>query len=343
MELSGVVLGAAALVHLPTVLAFSLPLSPSGRDWNDYRVQHVGKWRGLWTTYDSAGVERGDPDRMDTTISLSADGKSVAHVNTLYVGSVGSDCSTCHDSVETRDIPAGQYTTETFRHRASSGCYLFGPGVTRGGDMTTELGFRLDEDRRVRVLVSHRPQANGVEPPLQLALQRIVVVRETLAAQRQTPPSASSCWSFDRPSWVGLWRGHEMVLDDGGGDTDGGLSWKEKALPPTHLRRCRCSGAAIEDDDSHASFELDGGILLEAPKIVDAGKPAELSVRCAIGRKSNAATPNRIVQAKVRLEALSRVVDTVRSAAGENVRIAPPKLLELSVHSLTPVESAGLK
>lgn len=251
-----------------------------------------------------------------------------------------SDCTTCHDSVETRDIPVGQYTKETFRQRASSGCYVSGPGVTRRGDMTTEVGLTLDPDRRVRVVLSHRPVFDGVEPPSQLTLERIVVVRETRAlVGDQRTPSIDSPWSFDRPSWLGLWHGDANILDSEAG---GNLAWKKQVLPPTHLRKCRCSGSTNDGDDSHASFEVNGGIRLEAPKSVMAGTPAELSVRLAVGRKSKAVAPDRVVQTKVQFEALSRIVDTASGAAENNVRISPPKLLSFSVENLRPVESAGL-
>ncbi|CAM9704129.1 unnamed protein product [Scytosiphon promiscuus] len=343
MGLSDVLLSFTVVASLPHGLSFSLPSPqvPCQREWDDYTTHHVGRWRGLWSTYDTAGAKQGDPDRMDTTISLSPDGGTIKHVNTLFIGSVDSECSTCHDSVETRDIPAGQFTKETFRQRASSGCYLSGPGVTRRGDMTTEVGLRLDKDRRIRVLVSHRPVFNGVEPPAQLRLERIVVVREMCALQEQGPPPIDSCWSFDRPSWLGLWRGNAMVLNESL-DAGGSLEWTEDTVAPNHLRKCRCSGAK-DDDDARALLEFDGGVLLDAPTVVDAGQPAQLSVRWAVGRKSKAVAPDRIVQANVRFEALSRVVDIVRGAIGEdNVRISPPKLLRFSVESLKPVESAGL-
>lgn len=237
-------------------------------------------------------------------------------------------------------MPVGRYTKETFRQRASSGCYVSGPGVTRRGDMTTELGLTIDPDRRVRVVVSHRPVFDGAEPPSQLRLERIVVVRETRAlVGEQRPPSIDSPWSFDRPSWLGLWHGNANILDLETGDN---LAWKEEALSPAHLRKCRCSGATNDGDDSHASFEVDGGIRLEAPKSVMAGTPAALSVRLAVGRNGKAVAPDRVVQTKVQFEALGRIVDTVSGAAGNNVRISPPKLLSFSVENLRPVESAGL-
>lgn len=204
--------------------------------------------------------------------------------------------------------------------------------------MKTEVGLTLDHSRRVRVIFSHKPVFAGAEPPSQLSLERMVVVSET-RAMAQSPPAIDPSWSFDRPNWLGLWRGDARILDD---ETTGAgsLTWREEAIPPGHLRRCRCSGGTGDDDsDSHASFEFDGGVRVEVPKRVDAGLPTELLVRLAVGRKSEAVAPDRVVQTKVRFEALSRVVDT----AGDSVRISPPKLLRFAVETLKPVESAGLR
>lgn len=245
-----------------------------------------------------------------------------------------SECTTCHDSVETRDIPVGTYTKDTFRQRAASGCYLSGPGITRRGNMKTEVGLTVDHDRRVRVIVSHRPVFNGVEPPSQLSLERVVVVSE-IRAREQSPPAIDPSWSFDRPSWLGLWRGDAKIL---GNEADGSLAWKEEAVPPSHLRKCRCSGADGDNSDSHSSFEFDGGVRVEVSKLVDAGMPTEMLVRLAVGRKSKAAAPNCVVQTKVQFEALSRVMDTAQNT----VRISPPALLRFTVETLTPVASAGL-
>lgn len=279
---------------------------------------------------------------MDTTLDLSSDGTTVRHVNTLYVESVDSECSTCYDRIETQDMPVGEYTKDTFRQRASGRVYLSGPGVTRRGDMTMEVGFR-DADRRVRCIISHRPQFNGPEPPSQLALERIVIVRETLFSEISAPLMKSRWAQLDRLNWLGLWRGRSMVFDCDAGDggVDSALAWREDILPPHHLRKCRCSGAA--DPDSHALLEFDGGIRLEAPRVVLAGEPAELSIRWGIGR-SMVGEQRRILEARVGFEALSRIVDSSGEAGDmQKVRISPPKLLRLDVEDLEPVESAGLR
>lgn len=320
-------------------MAFSVPLAPGQREWNEYTASHVGRWRGMWTTYDAAGVQQGEADRIDTTIQLSSDGTTVKHVNTLYVESVDSECSKCFDSVETRDMPVGEYTKDNFRQRASGATYLSGPGVTRRGDMTTEIGFR-DADRRVRCIVSHRPQFNGPAPPSQLALERIVIVRETKLTGGSSAPSAELLWpQFDHPGWLGLWCGRSMILENDVGGENLSMAWREEALPPTHLRKCRCAGAPEGDA---APMEFNGGIYLEVPSVVLAGKPAELLLRWAIGR-CKAGKRRQTLQSIVRFEALSRIVDTAsEEGGGQNVRISPPKLLRFAVETLEPVESAGL-
>ena len=120
------------------------------------------------------------------------------------------------------------------------------------------------------------------------------------------------------------------------------LAWTEEELPPRNLDECKCWGGA-ERELSHVSLKLDGGISVDAPAIVSAGEPADLGVRWAIGpRNAVGATRKRVVQAKVRLEALTRIVDTVRGAEGvEQCRISPPKLLRFVVETLEPVEVAG--
>lgn len=326
--------------------AFCAPASPGPaqdfrqREWSEYTTRHAGNWRGVWATYDPTGTPQGEADRMDTNLELSSCGTTIKHVNTLYVGSIDSECSTCFDSVETRDIPVGEYTKDTFRQRASGAVYLNGPGVTRRGDMTTEIGVRLGE-RRVRCIVVHRPpleQLTGSEPPAELELEKIVVVRETLGRttpENETPPVVSLLSQFDPPSILGLWRGNSRILES---SVDGCDAWSEETLSPIHLRKCRCSGVA--ESDSHASFEFDGGVFLEAPKIVFAGEPAWVYMR--VGHRSKEGE-RRMVQANVRFEALSRIVDpsTVTGRA-QSVKVSPPQLLRFAVADLEPVESAGL-
>ncbi|CAM9997161.1 unnamed protein product, partial [Laminaria digitata] len=343
LQQSGHVLLLAVLAQLlSTAAGFGIPLVPRQQEWNDYTASHAGKWRGVWTTYDPSGVQQGEADRVDTTLDLSSDGTHMRHMNTLYVGSVGSECDTCFDSVETKEVLVEECTKDKFRQRASGAAYLSGPGVARRGDMMTEVGFR-DGDRRVRCIISHRPQFNGREPPSQLALERIVIVRETQALREDVSPSVEMWWSeVGQSDCPGLWRGRSMVL---GNDVEVGVvsdafKWTEEELPPSNLDECRCCGAA---ESSHVSLNLDGGISIDAPAIVSAGEPAELGVRWTIGpRNAVGATRKRVVQTKVRLEALTRIVDTARGAAGvEQCTISPPKLLRFAVENLEPVEVAA--
>lgn len=340
---SGHVLLLAVMVQLLVLwpaTGFGVPLMPRQQEWSEYTASHAGKWRGVWTTYDPAGVQQDEPDRIDTTLELSRDGTHLRHVNTLYVGSVGSECNTCFDSVETKEVLVEECTKDTFRQRASGAAYLSGPGVARRGDMITEVGVR-DQDRRVRCVILHRPQFNGREPPSQLSLERIVIVRETQASREEdASPSVEPLWSeVGQSDWPGPWRGRSMILE---GDTEvgavsGGMVWVEESLLPGHLDKHGCWGAA---ENSHVSLKLDGGICVEAPAIVSAGEPAELGVRWTIGpRNAVGATRKRVVQTKVRLEALTRIVDTAQGADGvEQIRISPPKLLRFAVEHLEPVE-----
>lgn len=342
------------LTALPqTSMSFCVPVAPGStgdareREWGDF-IRNHGRWRGQWTTYDECGIQQGQADRLDTNLQLSPDGTRMAHVNTLFVGSVDSECSTCFDSVETHDIPVGVYSKDVFRQRACESAYLHGPGVTPRGDMSTEIGFR-DGDSRVRFILVHRPpveQLTGVEPPAQLDLERVVIVKESRnipPSEEETSPSADLLWpQLDPPNWLGLWHGSTNILESVNGGSVDDAVWRTESFSPTHLRKCRCSGNTDEASDSYLSLELDGSIRLEAPKVINAGQPSELAIGWAVGvrKKSN---QRRILQANVRIEAFSRIVDTVDLAEDvPRITVSPPMLLRFAVDDLKPVESAGL-
>ncbi|CAM9520340.1 unnamed protein product, partial [Sphacelaria rigidula] len=319
------------------------------REWDSFAATNVGKWRGIWTTYDDAGVQQGDPDRMDTNLELSSDGERIKHINTLFVGSIDSECSACFDSVETKKIPIGEYTKKTFRQRAYGSAYLNGPGVTPRGDMSIEMGFR-DGDSRVRFMVFHRPPAEqlaGIEPPSQLALERIVVVKENFAQSGSGSTEGTSVADLllpqlDEPSWLGLWRGSAGILesDSDSNPVDRRMIWREDTVSPTHLRNCLCSGATGADD--HVSLNVGGRIRLEVPSVIRAGEPAEIVFGWArpLGGNSDA---QKISRGKVRVEALTRVVDTEYVSDGsQRIKISPPQLIRFAVEDLEPVSSAGL-
>lgn len=349
------------LLALPQLsMSFCVPFAPGPvqparqREWESFVASNAGVWRGIWTTYDDTGAQQGEPDRMDTNLGLSSDGERIKHVNTLFVGSVDSDCSTCFDSVETKNIQVGEYTKETFRQRAYGSGYINGPGVTPRGDMSTEVGFRHGNSR-VRCIVVHRlpaEQLAGIEPPSHLALERIVVVKESIASGELAgeTPSVDLLWShLDEPAWLGLWRGSAGILENdssssgssGSGPVRRGVVWRQENVSPTHLRACRCSGAGESDD--HVSLEVGGRIRLKAPKIIRAGEPADITIGWAPPPRSESNT-QRILQGKVQVEALSRVVDTEYVSEGsQRIKISPPQLFRFVVEDLERVASAGLR
>lgn len=323
-------------------IAFSIPAGPGQpldvkqREWNDYTANHVGKWRGMWTTYDAAGNQQGDSDRVDTTIELSPDGKTLRHTKTLYVGSIESECSNCFDSVETREILVGVFTKDTFRQRSSGPIYLNGPGVTRRGSMNIELGIR-NGNRRRRCIVTHRPQFDGVATPSQLVLDRIVVVNEISSDHNFDSEEAlgSLRSQIGKSRWLGLWQGRNLILDAGDNIASGhrniDLKWRDEIWPPSQLNKCQCSGD--DGDGSHALLELDCGVRLETPRVVRGGEPTEMSVTWAVDRVTPN-EPSRVAHAKVRFEALSKIIDEGEDIDASYVCISTPKLLRFDVADL---------
>lgn len=314
-------------------------------EWETFARTQAGKWRGLWTTYDHNGAQQGAPDWIDTNLELSPDGKRIRHVNTLFVGATQSDYV---NTVETREIIVGEYTADTFRHRAHGSCYLHGPGVTPRGDMTTELGVCQGE-LRVRCIVVHRPvQERGeTRPPSRLILERVHLVTEGVAPAEGSipiPPTSLPRLQIHQPSWLGLWRGYSSILESAVDGEVAEASWHQEQISPTHLRKCRCSGVD-QDGEGTLSLEADGGIRLEAPRAVDAGQPTEMQFGWAFSARAGG-DERRIVRANVRFRALTRIVDTpgVESDPGSSVvRVSPPELLRFAVEELEPVPTAGLR
>lgn len=316
-------------------IAFSIPAKPGQpldvkqREWDDYTASHVGKWRGMWTTYDAAGNQQGDSDRVDTTIELSPDGQTLRHTKTLYVGSIESECSNCFDSVETREILVGVFTKDTFRQRSSGPIYLNGPGVTRSGSMNIEMGIR-NGNRRRRCIVTHRPQFDRVATPSQLVLDRIVLVDE-ISSVRNPGGEEVIEWlrsQIGKPRWLGLWHGRNLILDANG------LEWKDEIWPPSQLNKCQCSGK--DGGGSHVLLELDCGVRLETPRVVRGGEPTEMYLTWAVDRGTSN-EPSRVAHAKVRFEALRKIIDEGEDIDANHIRISAPKLLRFEVADLEHV------
>ena len=156
--------------------------------------QAKGKWRGNWVSYDYMG------DVIDeTTASVNlipdADGDSVSHSHDIVMGSISSDCETCYDSKDVRNLPIGTYSLGNLnKYRCASVGMTCGPSLMKSGAMSTELVLSHGNGR-VRVIYQHAPVwEQGVEPgscpPQALKLFRTMVSREVLDAD--APPSFQS-------------------------------------------------------------------------------------------------------------------------------------------------------
>ncbi|CAM9275085.1 unnamed protein product [Choristocarpus tenellus] len=316
------------------------------RAWEAFTQHQAKRWFGVWSTYDADGTVLDDV-YLDTDLRLSDDGFSVDHVNTMYVGSVKSDCATCHDSDDIREIRVGTYTPENLRQRACGLAYLSGPAVNRRGSLTTEIGLR-SFDNRIRCIVVHsvpEDQLLAQEPPSWLQLDKVVIVRENLSAHPvRGEEAAQAVWAEPEPTrWLGLWRGRRDKLLPVSSQSVIELSGED--VGPTHLRKCRCSGSSDAGREATVHLEFKGEIRLETPRIVHAGEPTSLALSWLplLSEGNVEAGQQHVLRGDVKFEALSRVENTVHTREGvPQVIISPPEMLEFNVEELKPVLSAGL-
>ncbi|CAM9339089.1 unnamed protein product [Discosporangium mesarthrocarpum] len=315
--------------------------SANKHQWDAFAHHQAKRWFGVWSTHDAEGMLMDEVD-LDTDLRLSADGQEIEHVNTLYGGSIKSDCERCHDSVDTREVCVGTYTPDTLRQIACGPAYLSGPSVSRRGALTTEIGLSRP-DFRVRCIVIHAipdDQLQGIDPPTSLRLDRIVLVRENLKSHPIRGYKASEVvWAEPEPTrLLGLWRGKRQTLVPSPGLPK--IEWGEENVAPTHLRKCRCSGAGDEGEEGVARLDFQGGIRLEAPRQVLAGEPTSLALSWL---PKGGGEQHSVLRGEVGFRALGRVKDTVYSKGGmQQVVISPPEMLRFDVEELEPVASAGL-
>ena len=242
--------------------------------WQLFKRYHArGSWKGIWTTYDYIG------DVLTETVASvdlePSDDNTVTHVHRVVAGAKRSDCATCFDSMETKDIPVATYTKESLAQkkiRLASNSLVFGPSLMRSGVMASELVLSQG-DARVRVIFQHAPVwEKGVEPgscpPQGLKLVRTMISRECL---RDTPPTAET-EATDKPGERGNPTFYRPVPPFNWHKVWGGTSW---TWGENNLNQGWTIERIEEGDDWHGSapvemwnLRLPGGVFVQAPRVI---------------------------------------------------------------------------
>jgi hypothetical protein len=245
----------------------------SAIQWELFRKHHAkGSWKGIWTSFNYIG------DVIDETVAsvdlqLADDDTIIQQTHNIVVGAKRSDCATCFDSFETKEIPVATYAPDNLQKSRMAACSMVnGPSLLRSGAMATELVLS-HRDSRVRVIFQHAPVWEaGVEPgscpPQGLKLFRCMISREALRSTAPTaeseaadPPTGGNP-SFYRPvppfDWHKKWGGTSWTW----GPQAGNRGWSLAELD--------------ERDDSWHGFapvetwnlRLPGGIFVQSPRVI---------------------------------------------------------------------------
>ena len=204
--------------------------------WQLYAAQS-GRWEGVWTTFDSQGIEQ---LAHTGCWDVSLDGDDAVHKMEVP----GPDGYP-------RQIPVGTYTKGKLGRQTCAGAGMVsGPTLLRSGLMSTELLLRYGASR-LRVAVQHAPaEANeGVEDAVPALLCfRCVVARERCDAELGAPT---------REVEATRWQGHEDDLPD---DKDNTHFWKGRS--PYSWRRDWVGESDVAIRDTLEHFDLPDGLCL---------------------------------------------------------------------------------
>ena len=186
----------------------ALGLVPSTH-WSRFADLHAGEWRGRWSTLGPDGTLL-DEISAGQRLEVAAN-EDVATNTLIFVSqSVRSDCETCFDSEETKEMPAGRFSADTLPYYVCGQGSAFGPRVLRSGAMSFEACVRHGDERvRLTAQFAPEPSADGSAAPVSLALGRVTVACEALApaAAALTPVTC------DVPlDWDGTWAGTRHTL-----------------------------------------------------------------------------------------------------------------------------------
>lgn len=243
--------------------------------WDLFKKHHAkGSWKGIWTSYDYIG------DVIDETVAsvnLNYDeaNDAIQQTHTIAVGAKRSDCETCFDSMETKELPVAQYTpSQLLKTRLGSVGMVNGPTLLRSGAMATELVLAVG-DGRVRVLFQHAPVWEaGIEPgscpPQGLKLFRTMISREalrdgppTFESEAANPPkSGNPVFYRGVPpfAWHKEWAGTSWTW----GPQTGNRGWQVEQMEEGDAWHGRPTG----DGPNVWNLRLPGGILVQAPRVI---------------------------------------------------------------------------
>ena len=285
----------------------ALGLVPSTH-WRRFTDLHAGEWRGRWSTFGPDGTLL---DEISAAQRLEVAANEDIATNTLiFVSqSVRSDCETCFDSEETKEMPAGSFSADTLPYYISGQGSALGPRVLRSGAMSFEACVRHG-DERVRLTAQFAPElsADGSGAPVSLALGRVTFACEALA-----PAGAALAPDVAPLDWDGTWAGDRHTL----------------VAPPSPAAEAAVTAV------TGASLALEGAVeatLLALPsRGVSAVLPARiLAAQPALLTLSWQPTAGTTLRLEARVEALGQsVVSTSTSTV-----MSPPRLLELTVSEL---------
>jgi len=304
----------------PLYAANAPTLDFADQQWQLYAAQS-GRWEGVWTTYDSQGIEQ-----LSHTGAWEVAMKGDESMHKMEVpGPEGYP----------REIPVGTYSRGSMGKQTCAGAGMVsGPTLLRSGLMSTELLLRYGASR-LRVAVQHAPaeaKEDAEDPQPALLCYRCVVARERCDAVLGAPT---------REVEGQRWAGHDEDKPDDGDDTHfwkgrSPYAWRRDWVGEADVATGRGSlqhfelGDGLEEDEAwhestrsgEASYNLalPGGIRVQAPQIVQASTPAPLRVAWM----PNAQT---LLRAEVVLVALEEV-------EGSDERLAPPRLVSFRADAL---------
>ena len=224
----------------------ALGLVPSTH-WSRFADLHAGEWRGRWSTLGPDGTLL-DEISAGQRLEVAAN-EDVATNTLIFVSqSVRSDCETCFDSEETKEMPAGRFSADTLPYYVCGQGSAFGPRVLRSGAMSFEACVRHGDERvRLTAQFAPEPSADGSAAPVSLALGRVTFACEALAPAAAALAPATRDVPLD---WDGTWAGdrHALVAppspaaDAAVGRPSQACHWRRRARP----RRSRCRRAASQ-------------------------------------------------------------------------------------------------